>query len=89
MPTPQTTTDQLITVSTDLTRFVDDLRRRGVIDLAVYRRLSDGQRRIGRLACRIDAQRRAAKGLLDSGRVPRDVAATLTETAGDDDPLAA
>jgi len=84
MPTPEPTTNALIDTASDLTRLIDELRQRNVLDLATYRRLSDGQRRIARLACRIDAQRRAAKGLLDSGRVPRDVAATLVETEYDD-----
>lgn len=93
MPTPQPTTHILIDLASDLVRRVEDLRRRDVVDLALYRDLSDRARRLSRLACRVDAQRRAAAGLLASGRIPRDVAATLVETSDTDDgdpgPLAA
>jgi hypothetical protein len=88
MSTNATTTGALIDHASDLVRFIDAMRQTGVIDLAAYRALAPSVRRIARLACRADAERRAAVGLLACGRVPRDVAATLLET-GDDGPLAA
>jgi hypothetical protein len=88
MPTNPTTTGALIDQSSDLIRFVDTMRATGRIDLAAYRALAPTARHIARLACRADAERRAAVGLLACGRVPRDVAATLLESA-DDGPWAA
>jgi hypothetical protein len=89
MPTPPTTTGRLIDSASDLTRMIDDLREHNVIDLALYRSLSPRVRHIARLACRVDAQRRAGIGLLSTGRIARDVAAALYDTADDDGPVAA
>jgi hypothetical protein len=85
MPALPTTTGILIDLTSDLVRLLADVRQRGVLDATLSRELDARSRRIARLACRVDAQRRAAVGLLGSGRIPRDVAATLIETMDDDE----
>lgn len=85
MATHSATTGRLMRSASALLTTVNALYEDGRLDLAAYGAIGPPARRLARLATRADAERRAANGLLACGRIPRDAAVTLLDTADDEE----